>query len=190
MTTIKPMIRVVAFDDGFFVPRKPGTTYLVGVVYRLDGRIEGIVSTKIKVDSLDSTQKIISLLSKSRFLEQIGFIILSGINFAGFNIVDVKKLNKKLKKPVIIVFRKRPDLEKIESGLKKFKDSSKRISLIREAGRIYKFENIHFQFTGTDLNKARQVIKKCLVHSNLPEPIRLSHLIASGVTLGESKHQG
>lgn len=187
MSTLKPLIRVIAFDDGFFKLRVKGYTSLIGVVYRLDGRVEGVVSTKISVDSLDSTNKIIKLLSKSRFLDQIAFILLSGVNFAGFNIVDVERLNKKLKKPIIIVFRKKPNFEKIFSALKKFKDSEKRIRLIKKAGRVYSFNGGRFQLAGANIIAARQVIKKCLVHSNLPEPIRLAHIIASGVTAGESK---
>ena len=187
MSVVKPLVRVIAFDDGFFNLRTKTDTYLVGIVYRLDGRVEGLLSTKISVDSLDSTHKIIKMLSKSRFLDQVAFILLSGINFAGFNIADVEKLNKKLGKPVIIVFRKKPNFEKIYSALKKFKDSKKRISLIKKAPPVRSFNGIHFQFIGTDIIAARQVIKKCLVHSNLPEPIRLAHIIASGVSSGESK---
>ncbi len=187
MSRIKPFIRVIAFDDGFFKPRTKSLTHLVGVVYRADNRIEGLLSTKISVDSLDSTRKIIKLLSKSRFLDQIAFILLSGINFAGFNIVDVEKLNRELGKPVIIVFRKKPNFKKIFSALEKFKDSKRRIALINKAPKVHSFNGIHFQFIGTNIVAARQVIKKCLVHSNLPEPIRLAHIIASGITSGESK---
>jgi len=183
---VKQLPRVLAIDDGYFKPRQKGKAILVGVVSRLDGRIEGILSTDVKVDGLNSTLRIASMLSKSKFRQQVSFILLDGVNFAGFNIVDVEKLHKKLGIPVIIVFRKMPRMQKIKRALEKFKDKKKRMQLIRNAGEIHKFNSIHFQFHATDLKTAKTVLRKTIKYSNLPEPLRLAHLIASGVSLGES----
>ncbi|MBS3057735.1 MAG: DUF99 family protein [Candidatus Diapherotrites archaeon] len=183
---LKPNFRVLAIDDGSFRPGQKQKIPLVGVIYRIDGRIEGILSQKISVDALDSTEKIIEMLSDGKFLQQVSFILLQGINFAGFNIADVKRLNSVLKKPIIIVFRKFPDMDEIRNALRKFPDREKRLALIRNAGKIRKINSIHFQFIGTDEPTAREVIKKTLMHSFLPEPIRIAHLVASGMTLGQS----
>ncbi|MFH1256903.1 MAG: DUF99 family protein [Candidatus Diapherotrites archaeon] len=183
---LKKFIRVIAFDDGYFEPRKSRHSTLVGVVYRNDARIEGIVSTHITVDGLDATQKLIRLVSESKFLPQVSFILLSGINFAGFNVADAQKLFKKFSKPVIVVFRKKPRMKKIEAALSRLPDSEKRLELIKKAGPIHEFRQMHFQCIGCETQAAKLVIKKLLLHSNLPEPVRLAHLIASGVTLGES----
>ena len=51
MTALKPLIRVIAFDDGHFTPKTKGEAFLVGVISRLDNRVEGIVSTKIETPS-------------------------------------------------------------------------------------------------------------------------------------------
>ncbi len=183
---LKPNFRVIAIDDGHFKPKQKQKVLLAGIIYRIDGRIEGILAQKISVDALDSTEKIISMLFGSKFLPQISFILLQGINFAGFNIVDVKKIHSELRKPVIIVFRKLPNMDEIKKALEKFPDKEKRLALIKAAGKIRKFNSIHFQFIGTDEATAKEVIKKTLKHSFLPEPIRLAHLIASGITLGQS----
>lgn len=186
-SSLKPMIRIIAFDDGYFTPRLTTHTSLVGIVYRLDGMIEGLLHSTIEVDSLDSTNTIIKMISSSRFKLQIAAIMLAGINFAGFNIVDVEKLHKKLKVPVVIVFRKKPNLKKINSALKVFRNSRKRISLIKKGGKIHSYNNIHFQCKGCKADVAKQLIKKTVVHSNMPEPARIAHIVASGVTSGESK---
>lgn len=179
--------RVVAFDDGNFKPRTKGTAILIGVVYRTDHMVEGILSDSIGIDRLDSTEKIIHSVSKSRFYEQLSAVMLSGINFAGFNIADTEALNKKLKLPVIIVLRKRPDFKKIFSALKKFPDSGKRISLIKKSGKIRNCGKIFFQVKGASPEDAAILIRRCIIHSEMPEPIRLAHIIASGVSSGESK---
>ena len=183
---LKPNFRVLAIDDGSFKPKQKEKIPLIGVIYRIDGRIEGILSKKISVDALDSTEKIIAMLSGGKFLPQISFILLQGINFAGFNIADVKKIHSELRKPVIIVFRKQPNMGEIKKALEKFPDKEKRLALIKNAGKICRLDSIHFQFIGTDEATAAEVIKKTLMHSFLPEPIRIAHLIASGITLGQS----
>ncbi|MDP2974472.1 MAG: DUF99 family protein [Candidatus Diapherotrites archaeon] len=183
---MKHLLRVLAIDDGYFKPRRKGETILVGVISRLDSLIEGILSTKVQVDGLDSTKQISSMLLNSKFSNQISFILLSGLNFAGFNIVDLKKLFAKTGIPIIIVFRKMPRMQKIEAALGKFRDKKKRMQLIAQAGEIFPCNKIHFQVHGTDAKTAASVLRRTIKHSNLPEPLRLAHLIASGVSIGES----
>ncbi len=183
---IKKKARAIGIDDGSFVPKKPGKALIVGVLLRADGRIEGILSTSVKVDGLDSTQKITRMLKKSRFCEQASFVFLDGINFAGFNFIDIKKLNAEIKVPVIAVMRKKPLLQKIKRALSRFNDKEKRFSLIEKAGSVHKAPALYFQCSGLNADNARKAIKLFSLHSNLPEPVRLAHLIASGVSLGES----
>lgn len=184
---MKGSIRVLGVDDGFFKPKKKGKAALVGVVFRLDGRIEGIVKREINVDGLDCTSKIIQMCS-GKFKDQIQCILLDGINFAGFNIVDVERLFKKTNKPIINVFRKMPRMKLIEKALSGFKDSSKRMKLIEKAGPIHAFKRIFFQCHGIEPGEAKKLLKKTIFYSNLPEPVRIAHLVASGVTIGESTH--
>jgi endonuclease V-like protein UPF0215 family len=158
----------------------------VGIVYRLDHRIEGILSTKIRVDGLNATEKLIKLYKNCKFKPQIRYIMLSGINFAGFNFADLPRLAEELKTPVIAVFRKKPRMEKIKRALKKLTQTKKRTTLLEKAGEIHSFNKIYFQCHGVDAKHARTIIKKTTLHSNLPEPVRLAHLIASGVTIGQS----
>jgi len=178
--------RAVGIDDGHFTPKKPGITKLVLVLLRADNRIEGILSTDIAVDGLDSTEKIITALKQSSFPEQASYIFLDGINFAGFNVADAERINKETGLPVIMVFRKRPDIAGIKKALGKFPDAMERIALIEKAGPVRQAEKILFQCKGTSEKEALEAIEKFTMHSNLPEPVRLAHLIASAVTLGRS----
>lgn len=183
---LKQKARVIGFDDGFFIPKTQGTAPLIGLIQRIDGRVEGCLATQASIDGLDSTNKIISILSKSRFRKQVKAVMLSGINFAGFNIVDVKKLHSSLKLPIIIVFRKKPSLERIFNALKQFKDSGKRIKLIKAGGRIFKGNAYYYQCIGIQEKEAMLLIKRNQMHSIMPECLRLAHIIASAVSRGES----
>jgi endonuclease V-like protein UPF0215 family len=157
-----------------------------GIVYRLDHRIEGVVSTKISVDSFDVTLKAVKLVNDCKFKPQLRYALFSGLNFAGFNILDVETFHKKTKLPVVIVFRKRPRMEKIHRALRKLSQSEKRARLIAKAGEIFKFKNFFFQAHGLSEKEAKTVLEKTLLHASLPEPVRLAHMIASGTTFGQS----
>ncbi len=183
---LKGLLRVLALDDGFFKPGEKGNALLVGVVSRLDLRFEGVVSTSVNVDGLDSTKKIIQLVKNSKFRPQVNFLLLDGLNFAGFNLVDLPKLNEELSVPAIAVLRKKPRLEEIKKALAGFKDKEKRLELIEKAGPVFEAGEIFFQHAGGDRKAIKAVLAKTTKNGNLPEPLRMAHLIASGVSLGES----
>ena len=182
----KPLVRVIGFDDGSFKPRSRGQTCLVGVVYRVDGRVEGVLSTSIRVDGLDSTRKIVKLLHGSKFYPQVAAVLLQGVNFAGFNVADLPQLARNLNRPVLAVFRRRPDLDRIQLALTRLHDRGRRFRLIQKAGPIRKAGKALFQCAGIEEAQAARLIKKCCLHAFIPEPLRLAHLIASGLSLGES----
>ncbi len=183
---IKKAATVIGFDDGFKNLHKDKFAFLIGVVYRLDHKVEGILCSKIRIDGLDATNKIISMVKKTKFLPQTKCIMLSGINFAGFNIVNIQKINEKLKMPVIAISKRKPNIEKFKNALSNLNSFEKRISFLKKAGEIFKFNNIYFQISGIEKKDAERIIKKSILHSSLPEPLRLAHLIASGVALGQS----
>ena len=81
--------------------------------------------------------------------------------------------------------RKYPDLIKIKNALIKIKMKSK-IKLIEKAGRIIKIKNIFVQIAGVNTKTAREFIEISCTKSNIPEPLRISHLVASGIVNGES----
>ncbi len=183
---MKELLRVIAIDDGSFKPRQKGKAILVAVLSRFDNRVEGILSTKVEVDGLDSTKKIIEMIKKSKFNQQANFLILDGVNFAGFNIVDLPLLSKKLGIPAIAIARKNPNFDKIEKALSNFRDKKKRTALIEKAGPVYKAKNVFFQVSGADQKTIKAVLTKTTRYGNLPEPLRLAHLIASGISRGQS----
>ena len=183
---VKKEIRVVGIDDAPFDKFKDSKVLVVGVVMRGGSWIDGILSTNIKVDGNDATKKITEMINKCKFKPQLQCIFLDGIAVAGFNVVDVKELNSKTKLPVIVVIRKMPDLENIKKTLIKINQRQK-IRLIEKAGKIVKIDSIFAQLTGINFEEARKILKVVCTRSLIPEPLRLAHLIASGVTVGESR---
>jgi endonuclease V-like protein UPF0215 family len=182
----KKEIRVLGIDDAPFDKFKKGNVLVIGTMYRGGQWVDGILSTKITIDGSNSTSRLVEMVNKSKFKPQLQCIILDGIAFGGFNIIDIQKLNKKTKIPVLVVIRKMPNFKKIQAALKKIKKSPK-YKLIEKAGKVHKAGKIYIQTAGLTLEHAKQILKITCTRSLLPEPIRAAHLIAAGVTTGESK---
>ena len=183
---MKKEIRVLGIDDAPFNKFKDKKTLLIGVFFRGGNFLDGVVSTSVSVDGTDSTTKMINLVKKTKLRPQLQFIMLDGIAVGGFNVVDITRLSKRTRLPVIVVMRKYPEITKMKRVLKRLK-MEKKIQLLEKAGEIHKVGKIHVQLAGCTLEKAKEILKITCTRSYVPEPIRVAHIMASGVTFGESR---
>jgi len=46
---------------------------------------------------------------------------------------------------------------------------------------------VHVQRAGLSLGEARDLLAATTLHGNIPEPLRLAHLIAGGIVTGKSR---
>ena len=113
---IKSEIRVLGVDDGAFKPHVKGRVPVIGVVFRGGFWLDGVMHTEIDVDGFDATDRISSMITGSSHYKQLRVVMLNGITFAGFNIVDVKALNATTKLPIITVTREKPDFVDIQAS--------------------------------------------------------------------------
>src|SRR5215831_624391 len=89
--------RTIGIDDGPFTKQQE-TAPLVAAL--LDGsHLEDIGTTSIEVDGLDATENAVRLVKRWRHFP----ILLSGVTFAGFNLIDPRVLQEKFRVPVIII---------------------------------------------------------------------------------------
>ena len=184
---IKPEIRVLGVDDCPFIPHTKGQVPVIGVVFRGGYWLDGVLHTKIAVDGFDATEKIVSMITSSPHYKQLRVIMLNGVTFAGFNIVNIKTLNATTKLPVITVTREKPDLEKIHKALKNLPKSQERWNTILNAGAPFEVptrsgkKKIYMQVAGISRDDAQKILRLTSTRSNIPEALRVAHLIASGI---------
>lgn len=183
---LKTEARVVGFDDAPFIKGQDHETLVVGTVYRGGHFMDGVISTRVIVDGSDATRKIANLVNKTRFRPQLQAILLDGIAVGGFNVIDINELSSKTGLPVVVAIRDFPNYEKIIDALVKIGMRAK-IKLLAKAGEPEEVEDIFIQYAGCTYPQAREIIKLTATHSHIPEPLRAAHLIAAGVTRGESK---
>lgn len=171
--------RAIGIDDG----PQSRRTLLVGVVMRPD-RLEGLLSARVRLDGSDATKAILKMVGK-RFHPQIKCVFLNGVAVAGFNLVDYRRLAEELAVPVIVCTPNKPHPEEFSGTLEKWPRKQQLWEAIRTPA--YRLGSIWYQFAGCTQHEARELIKRFQVHSHIPEPLRVAHLVAAGIELGESK---
>ena len=187
---IKHEIRILGVDDSPFPSHTTEEVLLVGTVFRAGNWLDGVLSTYISGDGTDATEKIADMVKNSRNLGQLGVIMLDGITFGGFNLVNIRKIFESTGVPVIVIMRKIPNFERIKKALKRFDDWEDRWANILEAGEVYKVENsepVYMQIHGIEREDAEDIVRLSTTRSAIPEPLRVAHIIAAGIITGESR---
>jgi len=185
--TVKPEIRVLGVDDGSFTPHK-GYAPVVGVVFRGGYWLDGVLSTKVKVDGFDATDKIGTMIVESPHYRQVRIMMLEGVTFGGFNVVDIKELNALTELPVIVVTRNKPDFREIHAAVKKLPNSTERWAAVQNAGQVFEVhtrsmdEKVYMEISGIRESDARRILQLTSTRSSIPEPLRVAHLVASGTS--------
>ncbi len=183
---IKSEIRVLGVDDGKFVPHTRGSALVVGVVLRGGCWLDGVMHTSIAIDGFDATEQITLMINSSSHCKQLRLVMLNGITFGGFNVVDINKLHLATSLPVLALMRNKPDLEAIRNALNNLPKSDERWKMILAAGTILEVncrgKKIYMEKAGISEADARKIVELTATRSLIPEPLRVAHLIASGIT--------
>jgi endonuclease V-like protein UPF0215 family len=183
---IKPEIRVLGIDDGKHVFRSKTRVPIVGVVYRGGLWLDGVMSTSVLVDGFDATEAVSKMITSSRHYKQLRVIMLSGVTYAGFNIIDIVALNETTKLPVIAITREKPNLDRIRLALGNLERSEERFNTLLRAGEIVNVKingnKIFMQTAGILCEDAQKIVALTSTRSSIPEPLRVAHLIASGTS--------
>lgn len=192
LVRLKDQIRVCGIDDApFDFGNRSARATVIGAIVRAPAYLEGVLRFDVAVDGCDATEKIAMAVSNSRFLDQIRAVMIDGISLAGFNVIDIMSLNKQLGIPIVTVTRDRPDMDSIESALSKyFDDWKERLKVISEIPLLpmeTEHKPVFVSYAGISEGDATRLVRATTVEGAIPEPIRMAHIIASGVTRGESK---
>jgi hypothetical protein len=186
---MKKQIRILGIDDAPFSFQDTYTD-IIGVVMRGGEYLECVLRSHVLIDGNEATQTCIQMIINTKHRTQLKAVMLDGVALGGFNVVDIQDLSESTHLPVLTITRDKPDFEKIKTALhKNFPDWKSRWSVITK-GELYqiktRYNPIYTKFVGISLEEAKELIKLSTIRGVLPEPIRVAHLIASGITRGES----
>ena len=186
---MKQQIRLMGIDDSpFTFNDKYGV--VIGVVMRGGEYLECVLRSQVTIDGNDAKFVCKDMIENTRHKKQLKAVLLDGIALGGFNVVDIEGLYNDTNLPILTITRDKPDFDKIKTALKKnFADWKERWNLISR-GKLHEIKTTHnpiyVKCIGVDIKEAKEIIKLSTIRGVVPEPIRMAHLIASGVTRGES----
>ncbi len=189
---IKRELRILGVDDGPFEKfSNKRKVLVVCTVYRGKSSIDGLLSFHVRKDGFDATAKLIKAINTSKHKAQLSVVMIDGVALGGFNIIDLERVYEETGLPVIAVVRRKPNLKLIKKALNNLSRIKKRWSLIEKLPPVSMMElpdgRIYFQYIGLPLDKTKMIIKLSVLRGRIPEPIRVAHLIASGIVSGESR---
>jgi len=184
-------LKVIALGEG----RLPSETFKVKGDYSL---LVGVLMKKlsllkvswrfIEVDGLDGTNKAIEIIEE---LSPADLILQGSVACAGFNLIDPLSINEKLKVPVIVILREKPDNQAVYQALTKhfkdwkerwrvFEDVAKKAPIIEaqlgEGGPVY------VEIVGMPEAEGVSTIKSLVKVGRVPEPLRVAEAIAKGIS--------
>ncbi|MGD2142545.1 MAG: DUF99 family protein, partial [Candidatus Bathyarchaeota archaeon] len=150
-----------------------------------EDRITNIRLAKIEVDGFDATDRLVDIMEGIK----VDVVILGGVTFAGFNMIDPKRIHREFDVPVIVYSGKRPDNSAIMDALRKhFPDWKRRWSIVKALGQIHEVNTfageppVYFEAIGCEAGWAEIILRNSAIISRIPEPVRVSGLVAKGLT--------
>ena len=186
---MKHQIRILGIDDSPFTFTEKYTT-VIGVIMRGGEYVECVLRTQVTIDGTEATAQCIQMIQSTRHKRQLKAVMLDGTCLGGFNVVNIQELSEATNLPVITITRDKPDFIKIKQALQKnFPDWKDRWRILQR-GEMHmlptKHNPIFVKYHGLSLEEAKEIINISTIRGVIPEPIRVAHLIASGITRGES----
>ncbi len=180
-------LRLFGVEDGSFRAfheAEPSHSIFCGV--KIENRfIREVRLTKIKIDGFDATDRLLDILKGI----EVDAIILGGITFAGFNVVDPKTIFQKGSIPLVVFSGTRPDNEKMLRALKNhFLDWRDRWQIIEGLGPAHSIRlrpgesPIYFEAIGESYEWAVKILRCSAIIGRTPEPVRVARLIARGLS--------
>lgn len=174
---------MIAVDDAPFPRDHRGFVPIAGVAYA-GLRPEGTMHARVRRDGADATQALESMIKASRFAVHTKLVLLEGIALAGFNVVDIHALAQTLDMAVLVVVKRKPNLDAVrEALLTRVRGGKRKWALVEKAGEMEFVEGVWMQRAGIGRADAAQVIRSTAIHGRMPEPLRMAHLVANVLAL-------
>ncbi|MGA7615226.1 MAG: DUF99 family protein [Thermoanaerobaculia bacterium] len=177
---------VVGIDDFPFERSHRGDVRIVGTVFA-GSQLHGVVSSRVRRDGANATTRIAAMVYGSKFREHLQLVMLQGIAVAGFNVVDLARLERETGLPVLVVARRNPDLDAIRDALlTRVPGGKRKWALIQAAGPMRRAGEVWVQSAGLSAEETSTILERFAINGVIPEPLRVAHLIAGGIATGES----
>jgi endonuclease V-like protein UPF0215 family len=184
-TTYRP--HVLGIDDGPFDKHTDETVPVVGVMTEGADLVEAVAVTAFPVDGDEAAAFLADWVAGLRFASALHGVVLGGITIAGLGVVDIGWLAGRLGLPVAVVNRQPPEDEPLMRALASA-GLDERIGILEATPPAWQLsEGLFVSHAGGSREHAERILRATLNKSQLPEPLRLAHLIGSAIARGQSR---
>ena len=179
----KKAIRVLGISESF-VKGVSKKSVLAGVVMRGDMLVDGFTFVTATVGGMDATEAVLKI-HRQLDREDVNLLMLNGCVISWFNVIDLSAVYQKLNLPLICVTYEESD------GLEKyfrahFDDWEERVAVHerngdRELVKLHTGYSLYSRYFGMGKISSRRVLNKFTIQGAIPEPIRVSRLLANSM---------
>ena len=153
-----------------------------GIVMRRDFVIDGFVFGSAALEGSDATNTILGMYDELQ-RPDISYVLISGLIVSMYNIIDIKKLYDSLKIPIIGISYN--DSLGIDDAIKHHFPNSfeSKITAYHKLGKREQItldtsHDIFVRREGCTLSDVKHLLNELTLHGSIPEPIRVSQLLA------------
>jgi endonuclease V-like protein UPF0215 family len=143
--------------------------------------------TEFPIDADGVTEFLGEWVAGLRLHPSLQAVVLGGVTIAGLCVVDVDALAARLRTPVLVVNRRDPARARVGEALTAAGLSPRLAILERTPPAFPIARGLWLACAGATPAEAEALALACLRKSQLPEPLRLAHLVARAIATGESR---
>ena len=185
MSQFRP--HVLGIDDAPFEKGQTRPVPIIGVMMEGDDLVETVAVGEFAVDGADATEFLAGWVGGLRCYASLQAIVLGGITIAGLGVVDIAALAGRLERPVLVVTRRKPTNAPLLEALRAA-GLEGRSALVERSPRASRVaDGLYVAHAGTDTATAARLVHAVVGKAQLPEPLRLAHLVGRALATGESR---
>ena len=178
---IKKEVRVLGIASASPHQRDDDSAHVVGVVYRGNRWLEGVMRTVIPREQSNLTTETARMVTRSPHLPQLRVIVLDQLITRSGSYIDIKALSKKTRLPAVAVLRKEMPTKRPSKTLARNRRAFKALAGLpcrkwKAAGKTYFVYSAGMG--GVDLDELLEV---CASREGLPEAARVARITASSL---------
>jgi len=144
----------------------------------------------IEVDGTDDTNAVLALFEESPFNHEIKLILINSPTVGGFNIINPQKIYDRIQMPMVFLSENRPTSNIAEVYTKVFPDRTEQITTLKNLTALEELTvpivsnpkvsgKVYYYNYGITNQEIKPILLALGLHSAIPEPLRLAHIIAS-----------
>ncbi|RLI13352.1 DUF99 domain-containing protein [Candidatus Bathyarchaeota archaeon] len=168
-----------------FVKGVSKESILAGVVMRADMKIDGFTFSRATVGGTDATEKILEMYKRLR-RDDINLLLLNGCVISWYNVIDIHRVAEETGLPLICVtYNESAGLERYfrelfpedwEQRVEVYQKNKGRVPVKLFTGHI-----VYIRYIGMKIEEAREVLNRFTFEGAIPEPLRISRLLARSI---------